>query len=82
MEWSLGMIVAIVVGFICVGASFAAAFGNARLISTALEGMARQPEVQGRLFTSMLIGVSLLEVIPLVSIVIAFMLIPIITQTH
>ena len=77
---TLGMIVAMVVGVICVGASFAAAFGNARLISTALEGMARQPEVQGQLFTSMLIGVSLLEVIPLVSIVIAFMLMPIISK--
>jgi F-type H+-transporting ATPase subunit c len=77
---TLGMMVAIVVGIICVGASFAAAQGNSKLISTALEGMARQPEVQGRLFTSMLIGVSLLEVIPLISVVIAFMLIPIISK--
>ncbi|MCL6589840.1 MAG: ATP synthase F0 subunit C [Firmicutes bacterium] len=74
------MLVAVVVGVICVGASFAAAFGNARVISTALEGMARQPEVQGRLFTSMLIGVSLLEVIPIISIVIAFMLVPLISR--
>ncbi|HEX3044286.1 MAG TPA: ATP synthase F0 subunit C [Bacillota bacterium] len=74
------MLVAVVVGVICVGASFAAAFGNARVISTALEGMARQPEVQGRLFTSMLIGVSLLEVIPIISIVIAFMLVPLISK--
>lgn len=78
--FSLQMLVAVVVGVICVGASFAAAFGNARVISTALEGMARQPEVQGRLFTSMLIGVSLLEVIPIISIVIAFMLVPLISK--
>lgn len=78
--FSLQMLVAVVVGVICVGASFAAAFGNARVISTALEGMARQPEVQGRLFTSMLIGVSLLEVIPIISIVIAFMLVPLISR--
>lgn len=75
---TIQMIVAISVGFICVGASFAAAFGNARVISTALESMARQPEIQGKLFTSMLIGVSLLEVVPIVSIVISFMLIPLI----
>jgi ATP synthase, F0 subunit c len=72
---TLGMLVALVVGAICVGASISAAFGDARVISTALEGMARQPEVQGRLFTSMLIGVSLLESMPIISIVIAFMLI-------
>ena len=78
--FSLQMLVAVVVGVIRVGASFAAAFGNARVISTALEGMARQPEVQGRLFTSMLIGVSLLEVIPIISIVIAFMLVPLISR--
>jgi F-type H+-transporting ATPase subunit c len=77
---SLQMLVGIVVGVICVGASLAAALGNAKVISTALEGMARQPEVQGRLFTSMLIGVSLLEVIPIISIVIAFMLVPLISR--
>lgn len=76
----LAELVVIVVGVICVGASFAAASGDAKLICTALEGMARQPEVQGRLFTSMLIGVGLLESIPIISIVIAFMLIPLISK--
>ena len=56
------MIVAMVVGVICLGASISAAFGDAKVISTALEGMARQPEVQGQLFTSMLIGVGLVGV--------------------
>ena len=73
---TLGMLVAIVVGAICLGSSFTAAFGDAKVISTALEGMARQPEVQGQLFTSMLIGVGLLESMPIIAIVIAFMLIP------
>ncbi|MGE5583156.1 MAG: ATP synthase F0 subunit C [Bacillota bacterium] len=72
----LSVVLAIVVGAICLGSSFTAAFGDAKVISTALEGMARQPEVQGRLFTSMLIGVGLLESMPIISIVIAFMLIP------
>ena len=71
----LHMWATIVVGAICLGASFAAAFGDAKVISTALEGMARQPEIQGQLFTSMMIGVGMLEVIPIISIVIAFMLI-------
>jgi F-type H+-transporting ATPase subunit c len=73
---TLGMFVAIVVGVICLGSSISAAFGDAKVISTALEGMARQPEVQGQLFTSMLIGVGLLESMPIIAIVIAFMLIP------
>jgi F-type H+-transporting ATPase subunit c len=76
----LAELVVIVVGVICVGASFAATIGDAKVISISLEGMARQPEVQGRLFTSMLIGVGLLESIPIISIVIAFMLIPLISK--
>ncbi len=76
----LAQLVAIVVGVICFGASFAATTGDSKVISTALEGMARQPEIQGRLFTSMLIGVGLLESIPIISIVIAFMLIPLISK--
>ena len=71
----LHIFVALVVGVICTGASFAAAFSDAKVITTALEGMARQPEVQDRLFTSMMIGIGMLEVIPIISIVIAFMLI-------
>lgn len=76
----LSMLIAIIVGIICLGASFAATIGDAKVIATALECMARQPEVQGQLFTSMLIGVGLLESIPIISIVIAFMLLPIITR--
>lgn len=76
----LPQLVSIVVGAICVGASFAVASGDAKVIATAIESMAKQPEVQGRLFTSMLIGVGLLESIPIISIVIAFMLIPLVSR--
>ncbi len=68
------MIFAIVVGVICLGSSFAAAFGDAKVISTAIEGMARQPEVQGQLLVSMLIGSGLVEAVPIISIVMAFIL--------
>ncbi|TCL63024.1 ATP synthase F0 subcomplex C subunit [Hydrogenispora ethanolica] len=64
----------IAVGLICMVSSFAAASSDAKVISTALECMARQPEIEGRLFTSMLIGVGLLESIPIIAVVIAFML--------
>lgn len=68
------MIKVITVGAICVVASFAAATSDAKVISTALECIARQPEMENRLFVSMLIGVGLLESIPIIAVVIAFML--------
>lgn len=68
------MIKVIAVGAICVVASFTAATSDAKVISTALECIARQPEMENRLFVSMLIGVGLLESIPIIAVVIAFML--------
>ena len=63
----------IVVVIICAVASWAAATSDSKVISTALESIARQPEMQDRLFMSMLIGIGLLESIPIIAIVIAFM---------
>lgn len=76
----LANLIAIVVGVISLGACFTATIGDAKVITAALEGMSRQPEIQGKLFTSMLTGVGLLESIPIISIVIAFMLIPLISK--
>ncbi len=74
MELNLDVFKVLAVSLICVVASFAAASSDSKVIATALESMARQPEMEGRLFTSMLIGVGLIESIPIISIVIAFML--------
>jgi F-type H+-transporting ATPase subunit c len=74
LELNLDVFKVIAVSLICVVASFAAASSDSKVIATALESMARQPEMEGRLFTSMLIGVGLIESIPIISIVIAFML--------
>lgn len=70
----LNMIRLIVVGAICVVASFIAAFSDSRVVSTALECIARQPEMENRLFLTMLLGVGLIESIPIIVVVIAFML--------
>jgi F-type H+-transporting ATPase subunit c len=67
-------ITVLVVGLISCGASMAAAFSDSKVVSTALESMARQPEIQGALRTSMIIGIGLVESIPIIAIVIAFML--------
>ncbi|KRN89009.1 F0F1 ATP synthase subunit C [Ligilactobacillus ceti] len=55
-------------------AAIATAFGNAKVISKTVESMARQPEIQNGLRTTMFIGVGLIEAVPIIAIVIAFML--------
>ena len=60
---------AIAVGFGALGAGI----GNGLIISRTVEGIARQPELRGVLQTTMFIGVGLVEVIPIIAVVIAFM---------
>ncbi len=62
------------IGAICVAASAMAAYSDSKVVIAALDNMARQPEMQPKLFTAMLIGIGLVESIPIISIVIAFML--------
>ena len=62
---------AIAVGLAALGAGI----GNGLIISRTVEGIARQPELQGRLQTTMFIGVGLVEVLPIIAAVIAFMVI-------
>ncbi|MEW6573611.1 MAG: F0F1 ATP synthase subunit C [Bacillota bacterium] len=65
---ALGM--AIVAGLAATGA----AIGNGIATSKAIEGIARQPELRGQLLTIMLISVGLIETVPLIAVVIAFLL--------
>jgi len=60
---------AIAVGLAAIGASI----GNGMIVSNALKGIARQPELRGTLQTTMFIGVGLVEAIPIIAVVIAFM---------
>lgn len=55
-------------------AATGAAIGNGIATSKAIEGIARQPELRGSLLTIMLISVGLIETVPLIAIVIAFLL--------
>ena len=66
--------VVIAVSVICLGASIAAGFGDSKVVSTTLESIARQPEMEAGLFRTMLIGIGLVESIPIIAIVIAFIL--------
>ena len=54
-------------------AALAASLGNGKVISKTLEGMARQPESAGNL-RAMFIGVGLIEAVPILSIVVAFLI--------
>ena len=60
---------AIAVGLAALGAGI----GNGLIVSRTVEGVARQPELRGALQTTMFIGVALVEALPIIAVVIAFM---------
>lgn len=69
MTGSIGLIAAaIAVGLGALGAGI----GNGLIVGRAIEGTARQPEMQGKLTTQMFIGVALVEALPIIAVVIAF----------
>ncbi|MCP0885960.1 F0F1 ATP synthase subunit C [Ligilactobacillus sp. WILCCON 0076] len=70
----MGSLTLIGAGLAAAGAAIGAGIGNGLVISKMLEGMARQPELSGQLRTNMFIGVGLIEAVPIISIVIAFLL--------
>lgn len=61
---------AIVAGCAAIGASI----GNGLVVGKTIDGMARQPEMSGQLRVTMFIGVALIEALPILAIVIAFIL--------
>ena len=65
----------IAAAFIAGLASIAVAFFASKAASHALEGMTRQPEMAGTLFTNMLVAIGLIESIPIIAIVIAIVLV-------
>ncbi|GGE81892.1 F0F1 ATP synthase subunit C [Priestia taiwanensis] len=66
----LGVIAAaIAIGLSALGAGI----GNGLIVSRTVEGVARQPELRGPLQTIMFIGVGIVEALPIIGVVIAFM---------
>ena len=66
----MGLIAAaIAIGLAALGAGI----GNGLIVVSTVEGIARQPEARGMLQTTMFIGVALVEAIPIIGVVIAFM---------
>jgi len=55
-------------------ASLGAGIGDGLVSSSAVQGIARQPEARGNIMTLMFISVGLIEAMPIIAVVIAFML--------
>jgi len=62
------------VAIIATAAALAAAIADAIVIKETISSMARQPEYSGQFRTTMFIGVALIEALPIIAIVIAFIL--------
>ena len=54
-------------------AAVGAGVGNGLVIGHTIDGMARQPEMYGTLRGTMFVGVGLIEAMPILAIVIAFL---------
>ncbi|MDT6981013.1 F0F1 ATP synthase subunit C [Levilactobacillus zymae] len=65
---------AIAAGIAMFGAAVGGGIGDGIVISKTLEGMVRQPELSGQLRTTMFIGVGLVEAMPIISFVVALMI--------
>ncbi|MCQ2559210.1 MAG: F0F1 ATP synthase subunit C [Clostridia bacterium] len=55
-------------------AAFGAGIGNGLVTGRFMEAMARQPELKSQLMANMFISVGLIEAMPIISVVIAFIL--------
>jgi len=61
-------------GIAVFGAAVGAGIGNGHVISKTIEGISRQPEMRGQLMPMMFVGVALIEAMPILAVVIAFIL--------
>ncbi len=55
-------------------AAFGSALGLGRAVAAAMEAMSRQPEIQGKILTSMIIGCALIEALTIYAFATVFVL--------
>ena len=65
----------IAAGLAIIGAAFGAAFGNSKVVATALESMARPPEIAGDVRSTMMLGMAFIEAVPILGIVVALLMV-------
>ena len=63
-------------------AAIGAGIGDGLVMGRTVEGIARQPELRGTLMTTMFISVGIIEALPIIAVVIAFILMGQMTATH
>ena len=68
------MALAFAVGFAVPVAVLSAAIGQGKAAAAALEGMARQPEIQGKLQTSMILSLAFIESLVIFALLVFFLL--------
>ncbi|AFV03907.1 MAG: F0F1 ATP synthase subunit C [Dehalobacter sp. 4CP] len=61
-------------GIAAAGAAIGAAMGNGNVVASTIDGIARQPEARGTLMSTMFIGIALVEILPLLSIIMALLM--------
>ena len=66
----IALAAAIAIGMAALGGTMA----QGKVASSALEGIARNPEAQGKIFTPMILGMALIESLVILGFVIAFMI--------
>ena len=66
--------IAIAIGLVMGLGALGGALGVSNVTSQTIEGVARQPEAQGKLQTLMFISVGLVEALPIIGVVIVFIL--------
>ena len=66
----IALAAAIAIGMAALGGTMA----QGKAASAALEGIARNPEAQGKIFTPMILGMALIESLVILGFVIAFMI--------
>jgi F-type H+-transporting ATPase subunit c len=71
---SANQIIGLAAGLGIALAAFGGALGQARAAAAALEGMARNPGIQPKLFTAMILALALIESLVLYALLISFML--------
>jgi F-type H+-transporting ATPase subunit c len=72
IELAAGLVAA---GLIMAGGAIGAGIGDGLVSSRTVEGIARQPEARNQLLPIMLLGVGLIEALPIITLVFALILI-------
>jgi F-type H+-transporting ATPase subunit c len=74
-ESNVKMVIALAAGFGIAIASFGGAISQAKAIAAGLEGIARNPSAQNKIFIPMIVGLALIESLVIYTLVIAFVLV-------